>query len=281
MKTWLGLAIVASVGLAPGWLTAQETAAGRVLRGIIVDSVSQRPVGGAVMYFEGRRDEFYSGSEGQFHIPGVGFRDTVMVVRRIGYVPLRVAVPRTDSPLAVDLGELALRPVATKLDRIAVEAEEVSRFPQLSEFYRRKQRATGGVFITREDIERSAARQTSEMLRRVVKIELDCINDRVGADNCIARNRRGRIIRPNRVSSGTRRGNVIIPEDTATLDLAADRCEMTIYVDGMRSSLRVDEVPLSWIGGIEVYSGLATTPPGFGNATCGVIAIWTTTAIRG
>ena len=56
---------------------------------------------------------------------------------------------------------------------------------------------------------------------------------------------------------------------------------MTVYVDGMRSSLRVDEMPLSWIGGIEVYSGLATTPPGLGSGACGVIAIWTTSTYKG
>ena len=39
------------------------------------------------------------------------------------------------------------------------------------------------------------------------------------------------------------------------------------------------EIPLSWIAGIEIYSGLATMPPGFGNSPCGMIAIWTTTNI--
>jgi hypothetical protein len=246
---------------------------------LVVDSLSGRPVGGAVLYFDGRRDEFYTGSEGQFRIAGVRPQDQVLVVRRIGFVPLRVHVPDTSSILAIDLGALALHAVATKLDRIEVEAEEVDRFPQLAAFYRRKQNNTGGAYITREDIERSAARRTSEMLRRVVKIEMDCTNDRLGADNCLARNRRGRIIRPTGPSAGTRRAGQVIPEDTATMEHGADRCEMDIYVDGMHSSLKVDEVPLSWIGGIEVYSGLATTPPGLGNGRCGVIAIWTTTSI--
>jgi hypothetical protein len=160
-----------------------------------------------------------------------------------------------------------------------VEAEEVERYPLLAAFYRRKQNSIGGTFITREDIERSASRRTSEMLRRVVKIEMDCVSDRFGADNCLARNRRGRIIRAQSVSSGTRRNGVVVPDDTATVDMGIDRCEMELYVDGMRSSLKVDEVPLNWIGGIEVYSGLATTPAGLGNGRCGVIAIWTTTSI--
>src|SRR5881394_873711 len=59
-----GLWVAALAG--PLRLAAQEAPAERVLRGLIVDSVSRHPVSGAVMYFDGRRDEFYSGSEGQF-----------------------------------------------------------------------------------------------------------------------------------------------------------------------------------------------------------------------
>jgi hypothetical protein len=46
----------------------------------------------------------------------------------------------------------------------------------------------------------------------------------------------------------------------------------------MRTSLKPDEIPLRWVAGIEVYSGLATTPPDFGSGRCGVVAIWTTRA---
>src|SRR5258705_5896210 len=66
------------------------SAPGRVVRGLVVDSLSGRPVGGAVFYFEGRRDEFYSGSEGQFRIAGVRPQDQMLVVRRIGIVALNV-----------------------------------------------------------------------------------------------------------------------------------------------------------------------------------------------
>jgi hypothetical protein len=37
----------------------------------------------------------------------------------------------------------------------------------------------------------------------------------------------------------------------------------------------VDEIPVSWIVGIEIYSGPETTPVVFGQGACGVIAIWT------
>src|SRR6185503_3826580 len=149
--------------LPPLTAAAQEgTPLDRVVHGVVFDSVGQQPLGGVTFYFDGRKDEFASASGGQFRIAGVRPRDSVLVLRRIGFVPLRVMIPQPGEGVAVDLGVLRMKPVATKLDRIAVEAEEVTRFPLLADFYRRKQNNTGGSFITREDIERSGARKTSE-----------------------------------------------------------------------------------------------------------------------
>jgi hypothetical protein len=263
--------------------SAQEGArAERVVRGLVVDSVSGRPLDGVVMYLDGRRDEFFTGADGHIRISGLRRRDSTLVLRLIGYVPRRVPIPDSEAPLAIDLGTVTLRPIATQLDRIAVEAEEVIRYPQLEAFYRRKQSATGGTFITREDIERVAGRRTSDILRRVAKIELDCYSDKIGSDECLSRNRRGRVPRPvSTVAPGTRRGGVVIIEEPPNDDVGVDRCDMEIFLDGQRTALKVDEIPVNWIGAIEVYSGLATTPPGLGAGQCGVIAIWTTSSVGG
>ncbi|MBI4421896.1 MAG: hypothetical protein HY560_13815 [Gemmatimonadetes bacterium] len=274
-------AVIFSLLAGSGSASAQVIApAERAVTGVIVDSVSGHPLSGVVLYFTGRGDEYFSSGDGRFRIPGIGLRDTTLVVRRIGFVPRRVAVPASPSAMAMDIGSVLLRPVATQLDRIAVETEEVARYPQLSEFYRRKQSGVAGVFVTREDIQRTGARKTSEILRRTTKVELDCSNDRIGDDQCVARNRRGRNISRVLPPSTRRRpaAGAEIPEDTASLDFSFDRCQMDVWVDGTRSSLTVDEIPLSWIAGIEVYSGLATTPPGLGHGRCGVVAIWTTRA---
>jgi hypothetical protein len=247
-----------------GSLGAQViTPASRSVTGVVVDSVSGRPLDGAVLYFTGGAREHYAGRGGRFTIEDVGPADTLLVVRRIGSVPARVRVAFSPSAAVVDLGTITLRPVATELDRIAVEAEEVNRYPQLADFYRRKTSGHPGQFITREDVQRSGVRKPSEMLRRSEKVEIECPQDPVrSGDSCLARNRRGRDVR---LTPG---------------GWTFDRCEMDLYVDGQRSTLKVDEVPLEWIAAIEVYSGTATTPPAFGQSRCGVIAVWTTTGER-
>lgn len=170
------------------------------------------------------------------------------------------------------MGRIYLRPIATELDRITVEAEEVRLFPQLADFYRRKQEGFAGQFITREDLERSGVRRTSEALRRGPRMQLDCPVDPVkSGDQCVVRNQRYRDIRP--ANTGRRPQTGDLTESGAGYNLL--RCEMDIFVDGQRSSLKVDEVPLDRIAAIEVYSGPATTPAAFGMSRCGVVAIWT------
>lgn len=285
MSTVTPRAMVLAAVLLPGppALAAQDEGApiDRTVTGVVFDSVAKRPVSGAVLYFLGRRDEFPTGPDGRFRITGVGIRDTLLVVRRIGFVPVRASVPYSASAIVVDLGLLRVRPVATPLDKIAVEVEEVHRYPQLSEFYRRKQSGAAGFFVTREEILRSGVRRTSEVLARAPRIELDCDNAVLGDERCTARSRRGRNIRrvppPQQAGQGGRRtGAAPVVEDTTELTFGFDRCEMEVWVDGMRSSLKVDEIPLPWVAGIEVYTGLASTPPGFGSGRCGVVAIWTT-----
>lgn len=275
-STFLGVSLLAVPALAQGPATE------RLVTGMVFDSISGRALSDAVFYVLGRRDEHKSDSYGRFRVPGVDFQDTVLVVRRIGFVPLYVAVPASQSAIAVNLGTIQLKPVATELDRIAVEAEVVERYPQLTDFYRRKQAGRAGYFAVRDEIERMGVVRTTEVLARAPRVELDCPNGVLGDDRCVARSRRGREVRrvspPGGFGGQRTATGVQIPADTSELAFGFDRCEMEVWVDGMRTSLRPDEVPLRWIAGIEVYNGLATTPAAFGAGRCGVVAIWTTRA---
>ena len=253
----------------------------RVMTGVVFDSVSGQPVSNATLYLQGRRDEFSTDSYGRFRIPNIHAQDTLLVVRRIGYVPSRVAVPALSGTLGVELGAVRMRAVATRLDQIQVEAEEVNRYPQLADFYRRKQANRPGTFVTREDIQKTGARKTSEMLRRTSKIEMDCQPQLLGGDQCIARSRRGRAVQQMFGDAARQRQqsqNVSTVVDTTDIFPSMDRCQMDVFIDGMRSMLSVDEVPLTWIAGMEIYTGLAQTPPQFGHGSCGVVVIWTTRA---
>src|SRR5262245_14832771 len=103
----------------------------RIVTGVVFDSISARPVSNATLYIQGRRDEYTTDGFGRFRIGGLHAGDTLLVVRRIGYVPSRVRVADPGDGLAVDLGTVRMHPVATRLDQIAVETEEVNRYPQL------------------------------------------------------------------------------------------------------------------------------------------------------
>ena len=60
-------------------------------------------------------------------------------------------------------------------------------------------------------------------------------------------------------------------------EFRVELCEMDIWVDGQRSAMKIDDIPVKHVVALEVYSGPATTPAAFGSGHCGVVAIWTTT----
>ncbi len=248
--------------VAPLPLMGQVAAAPeRAITGTVIDSLSGRALRGAQVFLPGRTTGIAAKPDGRFRLQNVAALDTVMYVRQIGYVPAAVVIPASPSAIEIDLGTVRLRPVATQLDRIAVEADEVRIFPHLTGFYQRKQAGAQGQFITREEIQRAGVRSPSQLLRGTVKVKMDCPDfdwqkqsGAARADPCTARSSRPR---------GTQMG-------------AVELCEMCVVVDGDRSALKVDEIPLRSIAAIEVYSGPATTPVEFGQGGCGVVAIWTT-----
>lgn len=247
----------------------------RTVFGQVLDSVTGRPLDRADVYFTTLVGQARTGPDGRFWLEGASTRDSVLVVRRIGYVARRVVVTPAARLRALDVGHVYLRPVATELDAIAVEAEEVRRYPVLEGFYQRRQAFSGlGHFFTREFIERTGALKTSDVLRRSHKLEVECGKNPGG--QCAATSRRARetrlVVRP-RDSTGT-------GAESEGVFFEAGRCRMDVWVNGVRSPFDIDATPVDWIVGIEIYSGPATTPPVFGTGPCGVVAIWTVAARR-
>ena len=159
----------------------------RAIFGQVIDSVSGQPLRGTSAYFTTSRLEAHTNDGGFFVLHGDEKRDSVVVVRRIGYVPRTIVVsPLTKLPL-VDVGIVYLRPAATKLDEIAVVGEEVRRYPQLDGFYIRRRHLGGlGHFLTREIIQRTGASRASDVLRRSNKVFMDC-NRRTPSGECARR----------------------------------------------------------------------------------------------
>jgi hypothetical protein len=247
----------------------------RTVFGLVLDSLSGRPLDRAEVYFATLVGRARTGVDGRFRLEDIAARDSILVVRRIGYVARTVLVPPATTARMVDVGPVYLRPVATWLDAIAVEAEEVRRYPVLEGFYQRRRVLRGlGHFFTREFIERTAALRTSDVLRRSHKVEVEC--SRSSGGQCAATSRRARetrfVLRP-RDSTGAGAEN-------DGIFFQAGRCRMEVWVDGVRSPFDVDATPVDWIVGIEIYAGPAATPPIFGAGACGVIAIWTVAVKR-
>src|SRR5438105_12907810 len=113
------LAIAAFLGASA--LAAQE----RVVFGQVIDSVTGNPLPGAQAYLTTVRSDTRSEADGVFILRGDRIHDTVIVVRRIGYVPRSIVVSARARLPAVDVGTVYLRPVATRLDEIAVVTEVV------------------------------------------------------------------------------------------------------------------------------------------------------------
>lgn len=230
----------------------------RLITGRVVDSLSRRGLAGAEVYRELGRVTIPTDGNGWFRFVGRGPLDTVLVVRRIGYVPKRF-VMHPSATAEVDVGAILLKAAATPLDRITVEAEEVRFYPNLEGFYRRKGLGLAGFYLTREEIGRASARRTSHLVERTVKVKTQC-NDTGNARwqkgapfDCTARNSR--------------------PQGASGMTL--EHCEMGVWVDGERSTMQVDDIPVKSVVALEVYSGPATTPAIFGSGHCGVVAIWT------
>src|SRR5262245_52644434 len=115
---WLAAALWLAFLLNP-LLSSAAPAQERVIFGQVIDSVTGNPLSGAQAYFTTIRSDVHSASDGVFALRGDNRRDSVLVVRRIGYVPRSVVIsPLTNLPV-VDVGIVYLRPVATPLDEIA------------------------------------------------------------------------------------------------------------------------------------------------------------------
>jgi carboxypeptidase family protein len=245
----------------------------RTVFGLVLDSLSGRPLARAEVYFTTQVGQSRTGPDGRFWLEGGTARDSVLVVRRIGYVARTVVVTPAARLRAIDVGSVYLRPVATELDAIAVEAEEVRRYPVLEGFYQRRQVFSGlGHFLTREFVARTGAPRTSDVLRRSHKVEIECSKYLGGP--CAATSRRARetryVMRP-RDSTG-------VGAENDAIFFEAGRCRMQVWVDGVRNPFDIDAIPVDWIVGIEIYSGPGATPPVFGTGPCGVVAIWTVVA---
>jgi hypothetical protein len=233
----LGFALSLAAPLAP--LAGQATLIGRA-----VDDSSGVPVVGAEVVIERSSRRIQSDQEGRFRFTGIPLGTSFVMVRKIGYRPVRLRA-LVFGPDTLEV-EVRLRATITELEPIEVTAAAVP--PGMNAFA--EHRAGGqGTFIDWHTLRASEHRRVSDLLRGVR-----------GVQTLLGRG--------NRVIAATGRG----------------RCPMAVWLDGVRiyqpgqgTPPSIDDWPVAQLDAIEIYRGAAETPGDLGGtgASCGTIVLWT------
>jgi hypothetical protein len=221
------------------------------ITGTVVDEASRRAVAAvdiALLDSAGVRvSSVLADSAGAFAFPDLAAGRYGLRAERLGYQTTFA----TDIDVARDervIVELRLGIDAIPVEPIIVSARRIDRPGRLDEFYERferRRRAGFGHFITREDIEHSAAFETADLLRMVPGVSVTG---------------RGRDIVMGRLGGG---------------------CSPAIFLDGVMMNRTgpasiSDYVSPQMIEAIEVYRGAAESPALYDDrGGCGSVLVWT------
>jgi hypothetical protein len=143
--------------------------------------------------------------------------------------------------------DVPLSPVGVPAAPLTVTARRLVRDPRLAEFYQRmdfQERAGFGRFLHREEIDSTALPALTDYLTRFARVPIDGAGDRavvVGRGNC---------------------GKV------------------QLFVDGVKTDLPINAIPVGTIEGAEVYRSRSELPMeySYGQAVnCGALLVWTRT----
>lgn len=234
---------------------------GSTVRGVVVDSVSGRPLASATVTIGPREQP--TDILGQFVIRSVTPGAQTVRVRRVGY-------REYTSTIHVGAGDtifqrFALQAVPVPLTEVTIEGR-VIRVPRA--FKAQYERAARGVghFFTREDVERSNPADVRSLLNLVPGVSAD-----------------DRGVTFQRCQTGIASPALSLGNSTSSSGSSGSG-KVQLWIDGYRVSGRstserlVDllaTVPPSAIEIIEIYSGVAQIPADFLNDACAVILIWT------
>lgn len=186
-----------------------------------------------------------SDTAGRFKLVGLPSGATMVTVRRLGFAPRDTAMQLSGG--RIDSLFVVLTVLAVDLPEVMAEADAYAE-ARLSEFYRHR-RSSEGRFFDRKEIEARRVTRISDLLRRLPGVRM--IPDRSGRVH----------LRMSRATVGR-------------------DCPPDYFVDGVRAQfLNVDDLPITDVEALEVYTGPASVPPEyntrFGNPSCGTIVIWT------
>jgi hypothetical protein len=144
---------------------------------------------------------------------------------------------RAEVSAATEPMTVTISRIAAVLDSIRITARRFASGGRYNEFDERSRRGHGH-YLTEGEVERKHPFVTSDLLRAMPGVMVS-----VGKDN----------------------------EHIVSMR----RCVPAVYLDGMESALPLDDIPTSWIRGVEVYQ-IAEIPSQYrGRNLCGLILVWT------
>ncbi|HEV8496740.1 MAG TPA: TonB-dependent receptor plug domain-containing protein [Gemmatimonadaceae bacterium] len=176
----------------------------------------------------------------------------VFSIRHLGLAPISVTIDVPEH--GTRAVHVIMDPAPQRLDTVSIKERALE--PQLSAFDERRTHNPGGHFITWSDIERQQPRETLDLFRRVLGLQVRMIN-----------------AEPQIVS-------------TRGIGTAGFSCRPGVGLDGMvfTSDFDVNDIPPSAIYGVEIYNGGSTIPSKYlasaAQSTCGLIMIWTMDGAR-
>lgn len=232
------------------------------LAGVVRKAGSGEPLAEALVVLPERGVGTYTDSAGRFALADLPPGETSLEIRFLG----RRSESRTVTlrPREVTEVELSLRVEAVEVPGLTVEAERRRR-GRMAGFHDRMERGRGH-FFTREELAKREGNQLHQVFRRVPGLDVK---------------RCAQI--PGRQSQGSQSCYVVASGREAPSFIQRGPCVPIFFVDGHRTPL--DEMPLgvnelnvSEIETVEVYTGPAQVPARFNSVAggrCGVVVIWT------
>ncbi len=123
-----GVLLIAILGSASSLLAQEIQRRGesqRHVQGTVVDSATDRPIAGVTVAVEGTDARTYTDSSGHYEIAGFLPAAIVLIVRQIGYAPVKL---RVDLSRGASTANVALPARAVVLEGMTAEADTVARF---------------------------------------------------------------------------------------------------------------------------------------------------------
>ncbi len=248
----LVLAVTTGLAMAPA-LDAQT------LKGTVLDAVTGEPVMLAQVSLleEGRREVAadLASLGGVFELEAPSGGVYFLFVRRDGYQTLLDGLFELGSDGVVEV-RVGLTPEPIELDPVEVAAARNMTPLERSGFYDRVLTAPG-VFLSREDIQRSGSSKVADIFQMVPRVEVDATRPLTGPD--------------------------VMQNPSIFMRTGAEPCFPTLYIDrhivanGVTAPVRPDDwVNAVEIEAIEIYARASQVPPEFDSVGgCGVVLIWT------